>query len=270
MKGRTLSFAAVALLLAGVVSASDPRQISNPRGLFGPPAVISDTPDFGITGQSVLALTAFDFHPISSDVTYQYVSGGLGIPFGIYRTNASGNVWFEAGVHLPTGVLVNSAEVTFCDTAAGDFFSFITTSDKTTGSTQYTSLVSSVSATPGCVSQVALLGSPIVIDNNANSYTIEVNLGGAGTAGDNTVELGQVRLSWQYQVSPAPGSATFNDVPTSDFGFQFVEAFAAAGITVGCTSNPPFPPPVYCPDRTVTRREMAIFFAKALGLYFPN
>ena len=48
------------------------------------------------------------------------------------------------------------------------------------------------------------------------------------------------------------------------------EAFAAAGITVGCTSNPPFPPPVYCPDRNVTRREMAIFFAKALGLHFPN
>jgi hypothetical protein len=58
-------------------------------------------------------------------------------------------------------------------------------------------------------------------------------------------------------------------VPTSDFAFQFVEAFAAAGITVGCTSNPPFPPPVYCPDRNVTRREMAIFFAKALGLQWP-
>ena len=29
-------------------------------------------------------------------------------------------------------------------------------------------------------------------------------------------------------------------------------------------------PPVYCPDRNVTRREMAIFFAKALGLHFAN
>jgi hypothetical protein len=51
-------------------------------------------------------------------------------------------------------------------------------------------------------------------------------------------------------------------VPTSDFGFQFVEAFVAAGVTVGCN------PGLYCPDRNVTRREMAIFFAKALGLHF--
>jgi len=63
-------------------------------------------------------------------------------------------------------------------------------------------------------------------------------------------------------VSPAPATATFNDVPTTDPGFRWIEAFAAAGITSGCSVSPP----LYCPDNTVTRRQMAVFVAKALGL----
>jgi hypothetical protein len=46
--------------------------------------------------------------------------------------------------------------------------------------------------------------------------------------------------------------------------FRFIEALAAAGITSGCGAGN------YCPDRNVTRGEMAVFLAKALGLHFPN
>ena len=46
------------------------------------------------------------------------------------------------------------------------------------------------------------------------------------------------------QVSPAPAIATFNDVPANDPAFQFIEALAASGITVGCSESPP----LYCPD----------------------
>ncbi len=48
-----------------------------------------------------------------------------------------------------------------------------------------------------------------------------------------------------------------------DFGFQYVEALVASGITGGCGSGS------YCPDNPVTRRQMAIFLAKALGLHWP-
>ena len=75
-------------------------------------------------------------------------------------------------------------------------------------------------------------------------------------------EVGAPLCGLPAQVSPAPATATFTDVPTSDFAFQFIEAFNAAGITVGCNASPP----QFCPDRNVTRREMAVFFAKALGL----
>ncbi len=72
-----------------------------------------------------------------------------------------------------------------------------------------------------------------------------------------------VEIWWKRSVSPAPASASFNDVPTGDFGFQFVEALAASGITGGCGGGN------YCPDNPVTRRQMAIFLAKALGLHWP-
>ncbi len=81
---------------------------------------------------------------------------------------------------------------------------------------------------------------------------------------DANVQLKGVRVIWHRQVSPAPGTATFNDVPTSDPAFQYVEALAASGITAGCGSGN------YCPDGTLTRRQMAVFLAKALGLHWPN
>ncbi|MGA7281938.1 MAG: peptidoglycan DD-metalloendopeptidase family protein [Acidimicrobiia bacterium] len=56
------------------------------------------------------------------------------------------------------------------------------------------------------------------------------------------------------------------DFFTDDNGNQFEESInklAAAGITVGC--NPPANDH-YCPDRQLTRAEMATFFVRALGL----
>jgi hypothetical protein len=64
------------------------------------------------------------------------------------------------------------------------------------------------------------------------------------------------------QVSPAPLIPSFNDVPTNHPFFQFIEALKASGITGGCQAAPP----LYCPDSSVTRGQMAVFLAKALGL----
>jgi S-layer homology domain len=73
-----------------------------------------------------------------------------------------------------------------------------------------------------------------------------------------------INVRWHRKLSPAPAVATFPDVPTNDFGFQYVEALVASGITGGCA------PPNYCPNDFVTRRQMAIFLAKALGLHWPE
>ena len=81
---------------------------------------------------------------------------------------------------------------------------------------------------------------------------------------DGTETFGAVRVYYQLQVSPAPATATFNDVPTSDPAFQFIEALSASGITAGCGGGN------YCPDASLTRRQMAVFLSKALGLHWPD
>lgn len=73
-----------------------------------------------------------------------------------------------------------------------------------------------------------------------------------------------VEVWWRRTVSPAPGSPTFNDVPTNHPFFQYIEALAASGITGGCGNGS------YCPNNNVTRGQMAVFLAKALGLHWPN
>jgi hypothetical protein len=78
--------------------------------------------------------------------------------------------------------------------------------------------------------------------------------------------FGGVRIFWRRQVSPAPGTPSFDDVPGDDPYFQYVEALVASGITSGCGTNPPR----YCPDAPLTRRQMAVFLSKALGLHWPN
>jgi S-layer homology domain len=51
-------------------------------------------------------------------------------------------------------------------------------------------------------------------------------------------------------------------VPTGHPQFQFIEALAASGITAGCGSGN------YCPNANLTRGQMAVFLAKALGLHW--
>ncbi len=75
--------------------------------------------------------------------------------------------------------------------------------------------------------------------------------------------FGGVRIAWRRQVSPPPGSPTFGDVPPLDPAFSFIEALVASGVTVGCGGGN------YCPDSPITRRQMAVFLAKALGLHWP-
>jgi hypothetical protein len=79
-----------------------------------------------------------------------------------------------------------------------------------------------------------------------------------------SVGFGGVQITWHRQVSPPPATPTFADVPASDLAWPYVEALAASGITAGCGNGN------YCPDATLTRRQMAVFLSKALGLHWPN
>jgi hypothetical protein len=79
-----------------------------------------------------------------------------------------------------------------------------------------------------------------------------------------TYAIGGARITWHRQVSPPPAVATFPDVPTNHPFFQFVEALHAAGIAAGYGNGS------FGVNDAITRGQMAVFLAKALGLHWAN
>ena len=70
-------------------------------------------------------------------------------------------------------------------------------------------------------------------------------------------------------VTPMQVSAmTFEDVPTTNFAYSFIETFATTGITGGCADAPPR----YCPNDSVSRAQMAVFIERGMkgGSYQPQ
>lgn len=220
----------------------------------GPAAAQEDPAEaYGTTSQSITTLPGVSFLPDASGGFYQ--------DFGVGRAS-NGTGVLKTGLTLPTGVVVEKVSLLACD--------FSNTHSPTatilrcpmtfTGCLTVMATVSTgaPSDTPGC-GRYQVTPTPFTIDNNANMYWIEV----ANTNGFNA-SLYAVQLHWRRQLSAAPASATFGDVPTGHPFFRFVEALAASGITGGCGNGQ------FCPDTPLTRGQMAVFLATALGLHFPN
>ena len=213
----------------------------------------------------VLQLPAAAFVPKSSTTQYEYLPPGY-----VYLTapgsQATNQLW--APVTLPTGARIQSFGLTFYDADASNDVSAtlraFTHGTPDTGSPSFFDVVSAAS-TGCCGTGYASTAADHTIQNDAahdpdaSQYVVVVNFP-AATA---DLALKGVDVRWQRQVSPAPALATFNDVPTSDTAFAFVEALAASGITAGCGAGN------FCPDAPLTRRQMAVFLSKALGLHWP-
>jgi hypothetical protein len=112
----------------------------------------------------------------------------------------------------------------------------------------------------GAFNSSLVINPPLTFDTSQNAYAIHCSIIG----GSQDTRLGNFRIETHLQVSPAPASATFGDVPTGHPFFQFVEALVASGITAGCGGGN------YCPEDPVTRGQMAVFLSAALGLHWPG
>jgi hypothetical protein len=99
----------------------------------------------------------------------------------------------------------------------------------------------------------------VIVDNAVQVLDLQVSTGSSSAT-----SFSAVRVLYRLRVSPAPATATFGDVPVGHPQMRFVEALAAAGITGGCGGGN------FCPDASLTRGQMAVFLATALGLHFPN
>jgi len=218
-----------------------------------------ESPDYGTTHVTYVQIPGPAFVVQSSTAVLAVTNNGLSGQV-LRVVGGSGAQYFTAPVQAPSGALLTSVRVDLCDaTGTGGFVTADLVVTDAFGNVQTSTVIGS-SAGTGCQSiEVDVSGSALTVDNNTKHYSIVVSLTNAGAP---QVGLAGAVVGYKLQVSPAPGTATFGDVPTNHPFFQFVEALAASGITGGCGNGN------YCPDNPVTRGQMAVFLSKALGLQF--
>lgn len=221
--------------------------------------------DFGPDG-TVTVLGASSFVPRGGAI--QGYSG----PGYIYRAGGTDSA-FWAPVLLPNGVLLTDLCVWYYNTSAsgilaewGAYGLGVTTQPPIYREFSEFFLVPAGGYATTCIAPNTVVRSLADLDEDGFTEWATYRVGIGFSETDDTQQIGGVFLRWTRRVSPAPGAATFNDVPLDDPAFQFIEAFSRANITAGCSAAPP----LFCPDASVTRRQMAVFFARALGLHWTE
>ena len=221
-----------------------------------PPLHISDERTYGTTSLVSHTLGAYAFTGNAASTPY---FGNIS-PGSRYCEGSS--CAFVAPVLLPAGARVTTVQLDACDdsnSGSVDVALFRIATPEL-GLTYLALGTTGTSDALGCISGHAPLFAPETIDNVRNTYIIQVST----TTSDSTTRFAAVRVFYDLQVSPPPVTPTFNDVPTGHPFYPFIQALVAAGITTGCSTTPP----LFCPDGPVTRKQMAAFLAKALGLHW--
>ena len=208
---------------------------------------------YGIGSTTNSVLQAYAFDPFNGD-------GANFIASNFFSRGCSSLCGFEAPVTLPAGALIEAMELEACDTDPGGQLTATLYRQFQLESGLVALTQVSTGATPGCAFFPVNLMPAHTVDNDTGTYIVAVVISG----GTISTRFQAVRIIYRLQVSPAPATATFNDVPTTSGQFRFVEALVAAGITSGCGAGN------YCPNDPVTRGQMAVFLSVALGLHFPN
>ena len=251
------------LALCAASAAADGQPVlksPGPATPSGPPQSRTQYgPLYGTTTVVWQKLTAPEFDPDTSSTTYTstWVPESAGYHYRRWVTGGYPHVL--ASPHLPSGANVTSIKFAYCDTNASANHLAINLYDcDAFGDCNATPVFSFDSGSFAvCPATDAYSGFfSYTVDNVGHQLLIDVKF----PATDGSLQLASVALGYTLQVSPAPGSPTFNDVPVSDPGFQYIEALVSSGITAGCGGGN------YCPDNPLTRRQMAVFLSKALGL----
>ncbi len=256
---QTVSFA---ILVAGALATSALAQETpsvvkpNRPALPSQPLKDQAPATYGTSYSSFYRMGGSEFTPVEvpgvDNYSDTFYSGGT----SYRRFGTVGAGYFIGTPHLPSGAKVIGVIVNGCVASTGSLH----------GTVQSCSYFGSSCVelapylgTTGCgTDYIDLAPAGYVVDNSRYGDQLVIRL--ITNATDGSDSFSGVTIEYQLQVSPAPITATFPDVPTSDFGFQYVEALVKAGVTGGCGGGN------YCPDSFVTRRQMAIFIAKALGL----
>ena len=240
--------------IASAALAAEPKGVTARSGVATTRAKPSRPAEFGVTDYAVTSV--FSGGMSADDTSLQVKANDFG-----YRYFPGGTGQLIGSVSVPSGVVIDHIGFNTCDAAGGSFTVYLY--DSTFG-TDFTTIGTFSSSANTC--EILYNLDPLGYTYAANGgHNLEIYVSQGPTAAtDGTDGVQSVEVWWRRQVSPAPAMPTFNDVPASDFGFQYVEALVSSGITGGCGGGN------YCPDNPVTRRQMAIFIAKALGLHWPD
>jgi hypothetical protein len=192
-----------------------------------------------------------DFVPYSGVNNYQNIGSSLS---GSDAADA-----FVSSTHLPPGARLTSFELDACD-AAADAMQIQATLYQCDRFGENCVVVSqqTVGDGVGCASATEDLTLQPTTYVNDSAHQLYVYLQTASTF----MSLRGAVVGYRLQISPAPATATFGDVPASYLYFRAIEALAASGIASGCGSGN------FCPDQPVTRGELAKILANGLGLHW--
>ena len=219
------------------------------------------------TDWQVLVLGAMDFQPQDSATTWGNAGAGY-----IYRT--AGPEAFWAALHLPAGAEVDKVCILYYDDAVADvnaefsIYGLATFSPAIPSFQQLASVSFADDSAPG-YHEECLHPSPAPffvhtlgdLDNDGNVERLLPRILVRLPLATTNHRLGGATVFWRRTVSDPPLTATFGDVPLGHPAFADIEALQAAKITTGCGDSN------YCPNDPVTRAQLAVFLARALGLH---
>ncbi|HDH04199.1 MAG TPA: S-layer homology domain-containing protein [Nitrospirae bacterium] len=230
-------------------------------GVASPFPPQSPLPNVFGTHDNILQIPASAFRPRDGSAYSNYSGSGYMYP------SASGTWW--APVTLPAGANVSFLDLYFSDTNASSnitaYFTGYYGGDYSGTTPSLTDFVSTLSSGSGgygyaYTSEFSHTINNDVAYNGGYQYVVNVYF----PVADGTLKFKGVDIWWNRQISPAPGTATFSDVPTTHPFFQEIEALAASGITTGYGDG------TFRPTNYVTRQAMAAFLSRALGLHWED
>lgn len=274
LKRRTVPLVALAVGLAFSAPAQEAASNKETPPLAATQATTTQpprgAPNFGTTTTVYYRLSPADFNQVrygSSFGANDWVllwtpmttpQGGFAYTFLSYPVTSGifTGARTLATPHLPGGALVTYLELDYCDTNVSGEHVVVNLFNCDYHGTCDSTPLTTLTSVSGACSQVNTSSLSYTMDNYLKEFLVDVSF--AATDGSN--QLAGVILGYTLQVSPDPVYATFNDVPFGHPQHQFVEALVAAGITAGCGGGN------YCPTNPLTRGQMAVFLAKALGL----
>ena len=228
------------------------------------PAIVKE--DYGVQDYNFTIIPASDFRPFDSATGYT-----VSVANGALTRTGGGGQSFSHVITLPPGVILADMTAYISDTnATSDVYLYLAVGYRETDTGHFLGwgnyAQAHSSGAPGLTTIVIPWGGTLgarysvlsdgVVDDV--DWVVVVNL----PTTDATTSFNGVRLRWKRQISPDPTTATFTDVPVGHPFHRFVEALAASGITFGCGGGN------FCPDAPVTRGQMAVFLAGALGLHW--